>query len=125
MFSEDLCPICLEALDNAHLQLLPCLHKYCTHCISQWSYEKKECPMCKQNIQATEPDTRLPSPVKQTEAIRGEVCSLCQQESERIEFTCDHCALQVCEDCMEQFINSEWECAEELIPMRDLECYFD
>ncbi|XP_028833157.1 topoisomerase I binding, arginine/serine-rich a [Denticeps clupeoides] len=41
------CPICLDKFKNiAYLDR--CLHKFCFHCIHEWSKNKAECPLCKQ-----------------------------------------------------------------------------
>ncbi|KAM9424244.1 uncharacterized protein toporsb [Pholidichthys leucotaenia] len=41
------CPICLDRFNNlAYLDR--CLHRFCFHCIQEWSHNKPECPLCKQ-----------------------------------------------------------------------------
>ncbi|KAK5618330.1 hypothetical protein CRENBAI_019400 [Crenichthys baileyi] len=41
------CPICLDRFNNlAYLD--HCLHRFCFHCIQEWSHNKAECPLCKQ-----------------------------------------------------------------------------
>ncbi|XP_027302001.2 E3 ubiquitin-protein ligase Topors [Anas platyrhynchos] len=41
------CPICLDKFDNV-AYLDRCLHRFCFHCIQEWSKSKAECPLCKQ-----------------------------------------------------------------------------
>lgn len=41
------CPICLDIFNNISY-LDRCLHKFCFHCIHEWSKNKAECPLCKQ-----------------------------------------------------------------------------
>ncbi|XP_068177598.1 topoisomerase I binding, arginine/serine-rich a [Antennarius striatus] len=41
------CPICLDMFSNVSY-LDVCLHKFCFHCIREWSKNKAECPLCKQ-----------------------------------------------------------------------------
>ena len=41
------CPICLDRFVNV-AYLNHCLHKFCFHCIQEWSKSKAECPLCKQ-----------------------------------------------------------------------------
>ncbi|XP_075267815.1 E3 ubiquitin-protein ligase Topors-like [Opisthocomus hoazin] len=41
------CPICLDRFDNV-AYLDRCLHKFCFHCVQEWSKNKAECPLCKQ-----------------------------------------------------------------------------
>ncbi|KAK9540468.1 hypothetical protein VZT92_002918 [Zoarces viviparus] len=41
------CPICLDKFNNiSYLDL--CRHKFCFHCIHEWSKNKAQCPLCKQ-----------------------------------------------------------------------------
>ncbi|KAB0797018.1 hypothetical protein PPYR_11079 [Photinus pyralis] len=48
--SEDelLCSICNELFIKAIT--LPCLHKFCQHCIDQWRAQKSDCPICRAKI---------------------------------------------------------------------------
>ncbi|XP_032062226.1 E3 ubiquitin-protein ligase Topors [Aythya fuligula] len=41
------CPICLDKFDNV-AYLDRCLHRFCFHCVQEWSKSKAECPLCKQ-----------------------------------------------------------------------------
>uniref|UniRef100_A0A8C2Q2A4 E3 ubiquitin-protein ligase Topors n=1 Tax=Cyprinus carpio TaxID=7962 RepID=A0A8C2Q2A4_CYPCA len=41
------CPICLDGFNNV-ASLDRCLHRFCFHCIYEWSKNKAECPLCKQ-----------------------------------------------------------------------------
>ncbi|XP_051956120.1 E3 ubiquitin-protein ligase Topors-like [Xyrauchen texanus] len=41
------CPICLDGFKNV-ASLDRCLHRFCFHCIHEWSKNKAECPLCKQ-----------------------------------------------------------------------------
>jgi hypothetical protein len=39
------CPVCLTVVDT-HIKL-PCSHKFCDKCISQWFQTRTTCPMCR------------------------------------------------------------------------------
>uniref|UniRef100_A0A3Q4HIP0 RING-type E3 ubiquitin transferase n=1 Tax=Neolamprologus brichardi TaxID=32507 RepID=A0A3Q4HIP0_NEOBR len=41
------CPICLDTFSNIS-RLDRCLHRFCFRCILEWSKNKAECPLCKQ-----------------------------------------------------------------------------
>jgi len=45
------CTICCEHFeDGESLRVLPCLHRYHTHCIDQWLERSRTCPVCKRDI---------------------------------------------------------------------------
>lgn len=47
------CPICLEELEHAsgRVRSLPCCRKtFCASCITQWSQQSSECPLCRANL---------------------------------------------------------------------------
>ncbi|XP_030582773.1 topoisomerase I binding, arginine/serine-rich a [Archocentrus centrarchus] len=43
------CPICLDTFSNISC-LDRCLHRFCFRCILEWSKNKAECPLCKQQF---------------------------------------------------------------------------
>lgn len=43
------CPICLDTFSNIS-RLDRCLHRFCFRCILEWSKNKAECPLCKQQF---------------------------------------------------------------------------
>jgi hypothetical protein len=43
------CPICMEQIINP-LKMEQCGHYFCSKCISQWMYEHKTCPYCRQEV---------------------------------------------------------------------------
>ena len=45
--SDELCPICLECIDDKTL-LNQCLHPFCHECILRWSLVSRNCPLCKE-----------------------------------------------------------------------------
>lgn len=45
---ENLCPICLLALEKSHtIKLEECLHSYHINCIDKWFKSNKSCPLCR------------------------------------------------------------------------------
>ena len=47
--SQFKCPLCLELCSNQTTTL--CGHVYCWVCISEWTSEKSECPVCRNQVQ--------------------------------------------------------------------------
>ena len=42
------CPICLGKIEAAGEAVLQwCMHRFCTHCIEEWSKVRRVCPLCK------------------------------------------------------------------------------
>lgn len=43
-----MCPICLGNIEEAGEAVLQwCMHRFCTHCIEEWSKVRRVCPLCK------------------------------------------------------------------------------
>lgn len=61
------CPICFEPLENKIYTITPCKHVLCLHCLLK--LKKKQCPMCRFDLQKMIPTQRENTPrIK----IRGE-----------------------------------------------------
>ncbi|KAG0609975.1 hypothetical protein M758_7G029000 [Ceratodon purpureus] len=46
--NDDMCPICLGDIEEAGEAVLQwCMHRFCTHCIEEWSKVRRVCPLCK------------------------------------------------------------------------------
>ncbi|XP_049821047.1 uncharacterized protein LOC109599900 isoform X2 [Aethina tumida] len=43
------CRLCLAVLGR-HFYTLDCGHNFHIHCITQWFYNKRECPICKSEV---------------------------------------------------------------------------
>ena len=118
-FEEQLtCSLCLDVFTDP--KTLPCLHSYCTRCISQWYQTsgnpfKKEmkCPMCKTTVVVPDGDpTKLPSSfyidsllqllhAMKTKANQPQLsdCVNCEQPQVLVAF-CAECNGFLCEDCV-------------------------
>ena len=47
------CGICLNNFEEDEaLKSLACSHNFHVHCIKQWFYKKRECPMCRANYES-------------------------------------------------------------------------
>ncbi|PAA60511.1 hypothetical protein BOX15_Mlig009012g1 [Macrostomum lignano] len=47
----DHCAVCIEPYGCGDpVRILPCKHKYHTHCIDQWLLDQRSCPLCKTDI---------------------------------------------------------------------------
>ncbi|XP_024358893.1 uncharacterized protein [Physcomitrium patens] len=45
---EVMCPICLANIEESTEAVLQwCMHRFCTHCIEEWSRVRRVCPLCK------------------------------------------------------------------------------
>ena len=52
---EDECSICMDLLiEKEVLSINKCKHAFCRDCLKLWLEEKKQCPMCKQDIEEEE-----------------------------------------------------------------------
>jgi len=57
--SNAICPICLEDyVQDDEIRYLPCseLHHFHKSCIDQWLEQRKSCPLCKVNIDFSNPE---------------------------------------------------------------------
>jgi len=48
--NQDLCSICLERLDEQHLQIMPCRHRFHIPCIRNWLMVREVCPNCREIV---------------------------------------------------------------------------
>jgi len=69
-YSGDECAICREKIGRGeHTRRLPCFHVFHTHEIEQWLELKRECPVCRVNVDTHEPQ-ELHTP-RETEEFTG------------------------------------------------------
>ena len=55
-YSGDECAICREKIGSGeHTRRLPCFHVFHTHEIEQWLERKRECPVCRVNVDTHRP----------------------------------------------------------------------
>ncbi|KAJ8247888.1 hypothetical protein GJAV_G00251720 [Gymnothorax javanicus] len=55
--TEEKCTICLSALEeDEDVRRLPCMHLFHQLCVDQWLLTKKQCPICRVDIEAKLPD---------------------------------------------------------------------
>ena len=47
--SEEICPICLENMSRAAIEL-NCGHHYCLKCIFEWLNQQYSCPLCRREV---------------------------------------------------------------------------
>lgn len=48
---QSLCAICLGTIEEGREAVLQwCMHRFCTHCIEEWSRVRRVCPLCKAEV---------------------------------------------------------------------------
>ena len=48
------CPICMDPIDDAELEIFMCLHSFHRVCIARWLRLKRTCPLCREEIREDE-----------------------------------------------------------------------
>lgn len=69
---------CIICLDRKPEVILPCLHKYCLPCITQWTENKKSCPVCDQAVVSSK-DSWVQLEIPDADEINEEIVSQLQK----------------------------------------------
>jgi hypothetical protein len=58
------CVVCMQDFEqNDELRVLPCSHEFHTQCVDRWLKVKKDCPLCRRDINSRPAVQDLESPV--------------------------------------------------------------
>jgi len=122
---EDACAICLEMPERAEVLVLPCTHRYCRPCITQWARcegarqrGRTTCPVCKANYDAPSLLSHEALAVDLTgesghhgvvESEEGRHCLLCTQETSANKVELPNCHHAFCRECLKENAHQQRE----------------